>query len=165
MVEIIREIDLTLDGEALLALMQAYATDTMGGNAPLRQAVVDTLVSQLAQRGDYLGIIAFIDNNPVGLVNCFEGFSTFAARPLMNIHDVIVAPEYRGGGLSQRLLAAVERRANKRGCCKLTLEVLSNNGTAQGAYRKFGFAPYRLTEAAGQALFWQKPLNSALPSC
>lgn len=158
MVEIIREIDLTLDGEALLALMQAYATDTMGGNAPLRQAVVDTLVSQLAQRGDYLGIIAFIDNNPVGLVNCFEGFSTFAARPLMNIHDVIVTADFRGRGLSQRMLNTVEQRARERGCCKLTLEVLSNNTVAQGAYRKFGFAPYQLEEEAGQALFWQKTI-------
>jgi ribosomal protein S18 acetylase RimI-like enzyme len=159
MAELIREVDLGKDGEALLALLQTYACDPMGGGTPLPQAVVENLLPQLKQRSDYLGIIAIIDGNPAGLVNCFEGFSTFAAQPLMNIHDIIVSPAYRGGALSQRLLKAVELRACARGCCKLTLEVLSNNRAAQGAYRKFGFAPYQLEEAAGQALFWQKPLN------
>jgi ribosomal protein S18 acetylase RimI-like enzyme len=159
MVEELRDIDLARDGEALLALMQAYATDPMGGSTPLPQDVLDDLLPQLKRRNDYLGIIAYIDDSPAGLVNAFEGFSTFAARPLLNIHDVIVAPAYRGMGLSQRMLAALERRARERGCCKLTLEVLANNRVAQEAYRKFGFAPYQLEEAAGQALFWQKSLS------
>ncbi len=130
----------------------------MGGGTPLPQTVVENLLPQLRQRSDYLGVIAFIDEIPAGLVNCFEGFSTFAARPLLNIHDVIVAPAYRGSGLSQRMLEAVERLARQRGCCKLTLEVLSNNHLAQSAYRKFGFTPYQLEEDMGQALFWQKSL-------
>lgn len=158
MAELIREVGLGRDGEALLALLQAYASDTMGGGSPLPQTVAENLLPQLEQRRDYFGVIAFIDEIPAGLVNCFEGFSTFAARPLMNIHDVIVAPAYRGKGLSQRMLNVVEQRAQERGCCKLTLEVLSNNRVAQGAYRKFGFASYQLYPEAGQALFWQKKI-------
>lgn len=160
MAEVIRAIDLTLaqDCDALLQLMNVYATDPMGGGVPLAQTVSDALVPQLKRRTDYLGVIAYHDNTPAGLVNCFEGFSTFAARPLMNIHDVIVAPEFRGCGLSQRLMARVEQHARTRGCCKLTLEVLSNNTVAQHAYRKFGFAAYQLEPGAGQALFWQKTL-------
>jgi len=34
--------------------------------------------------------------------------------------------------------------------------VLSDNQIAQRAYRKLGFAPYALDEAAGVAQFWQK---------
>lgn len=160
MVEAIGEIDLRgeRDGAALLALMDAYASHPMGGGKPLSEAVKASLISQLRARSDYLGVIAWRDGEPAGLANCFEGFSTFAARPLLNIHDIIVAPDHRGCGLSQRLLAEVERLALKRDCCKLTLEVLSNNEVAQGAYRKFGFAPYQLTAEAGQALFWQKLL-------
>jgi len=160
MVETIGEIDLAAgrDAEALLALMDAYASHPMGGGRPLSAAVKLSLIPQLRARSDYLGVIAWRDGEPAGLVNCFEGFSTFAARPLMNIHDIIVGPEHRGCGLSQRLLAEVERLALARGCCKLTLEVLSNNAVAQNAYRKFGFAPYQLTAEAGQALFWQKNL-------
>lgn len=158
MAELIREVSLGRDGEVLLALLQVYASDPMGGGGPLPQTVVENLLPQLEQRSDYFGVIAFIDEVPAGLVNCFEGFSTFAARPLMNIHDVIVAPAYRGKGLSQRMLNVVEQRAQERGCCKLTLEVLSNNRAAQGAYRKFGFASYQLDPEVGQALFWQKEI-------
>jgi hypothetical protein len=45
------------------------------------------------------------------------------------------------------------------GCCKLTLEVLSGNTTAQTSYQRFGFAQYQLDPAAGQALFMQKWLT------
>ncbi|HEY0634784.1 MAG TPA: GNAT family N-acetyltransferase [Gammaproteobacteria bacterium] len=158
MVELIREVDLDSprDGAALLALLDGYARDPMGGGEPLSDEVRALLIPQLRARGHYLGVIAWHDDSPVGLVNCFEGFSTFAARPLLNIHDIVVAPAARGSGLSQRLLAKVEALARQRGCCKMTLEVLANNLVAQGAYRKFGFAAYQLDPQAGQALFWQK---------
>lgn len=160
MVEIIREIDLAdaRDSAALLALLDGYARDPMGGGEPLSEEVCTALIPQLKRCGHYLGVIAWHDETPVGLVNGFEGFSTFAARPLLNIHDIVVAPAVRGTGLSQRLLAKVEEIARMRGCCKLTLEVLSNNHVAQGAYRKFGFDAYQLDPQAGQALFWQKLL-------
>ena len=46
--------------------------------------------------------------------------------------------------------------ARERGCCKVTLEVLSNNEKAKKAYTRFGFEPYVLDPAAGPAQFWQK---------
>lgn len=153
-----RVIDLERDGDAVLQLLDGYARDPMGGGHPLAEYVRQELIPQLQQRSDYVGVIAFRDDKPAGLVNAFEGFSTFQARPLMNIHDVVVAQEFRGSGLSQRLMSELERIAKERGCCKLTLEVLSNNTVAQNAYRKFGFAAYELDPEAGQALFWQKKL-------
>jgi len=160
MVETIREIDLAdeRDSTALLELLNLYARDPMGGGEQLPGEVLASLIPALRQRNDYLGIIAWHDSTPVGLVNCFEGFSTFVAQPLLNIHDIVVVPDVRGSGRSQRLLARVETRARERGCCKLTLEVLSNNSVAQSAYRKFGFDAYQLDPQAGQALFWQKKL-------
>lgn len=156
MVEAIRLVDLEHDGEALLQLLDHYARDAMGGGKPLSATVRKELIPQLKARSDYLGVIAFHAEQPMGLINAFEGFSTFSAKPLMNIHDVIVSKEYRGNGLAQRMMKKLEQTAQQRGCCKLTLEVLSNNSSAQQAYRKFGFAAYELDPAAGQALFWQK---------
>jgi ribosomal protein S18 acetylase RimI-like enzyme len=106
-------------------------------------------------------VIAYVDGAPAGLVNCFEGFSTFQGRPLVNIHDVVVLAEFRGRGIARRMLDRVEEIARARGCCKLTLEVLSNNQAAKSAYRKFGFSDYRLDPEAGTALFWQKKLADA----
>ncbi len=160
LVESVRRVELTTDGEAVLQLLDHYARDPMGGGEPLSETVQQNLIPQLQQRSDYLGVIALHGDNPVGLINAFEGFSTFAAKPLLNIHDVIVANEYRGNGLAQRMLEKIEQLARERGCCKLTLEVLSNNEVAQGAYRKFGFGAYELDPEAGQALFWQKPIEA-----
>lgn len=160
MVESIRAINLRdpRDAAALLELLDGYARDPMGGGEALAEEVRAELIPRLRSCSYYHGVIAWHDAIPVGLVNCFEGFSTFTARPLLNIHDIVVTPAARGCGLSQRLLAKVEEIARQRGCCKLTLEVLANNQVAQGAYRKFGFAPYQLDPGVGQALFWQKKL-------
>ena len=157
--ETIRPVELEHDGDALLGLLDAYAADPMGGGKPLPEPVKAALVPGLKARSDYFGFIAFREGRPAGLVNCFEGFSTFLARPLMNIHDVVVLPEFRGQGLSLRLLDRVETLALARGCCKLTLEVLSGNAVAKAAYERFGFAGYALDPAAGEAVFWEKSLG------
>ena len=90
------------------------------------------------------------------MINCFEGYSTFKARPLLNIHDIVVHPDYRGAGVGQALLGAAHDLARTRGCCKLTLEVLSGNALAMRSYARHGFANYQLDPAAGQAVLMQK---------
>lgn len=139
-------------------LLNHYARDPMGGGQALAQQVSQQIVNELAQRPYAVSVLAYIDDKAAGLVNCFEGFSTFSCRPLMNIHDVVVLDEYRGHGISQQMLQKVEEIARARGCCKLTLEVLSNNEVAKAAYQKHGFSDYQLDPEAGTALFWQKLL-------
>ncbi len=143
---------------ALLDLLDHYARDPMGGGRALPDDVRENLVAELRKRNDLLVVLAFHGQRGAGLVNCFEGFSTFKARPLMNIHDVVVHRDYRGRGLSKKMLDKVEQLARQRGCCKLTLEVLQGNEVAQGAYRKAGFDGYQLDPAMGRAMFWEKNL-------
>ncbi len=140
-------------------LLNDYASDPMGGGKPLGDEVKNKLVKELSKLPHAFSVIAYIENTPVGLVNCFEGFSTFACKPLVNIHDVVVLEKYRGHGISQKMLAKVEEIAISKGCCKMTLEVLSKNEAAKSAYRKFGFSDYALDPDAGTALFWQKKLT------
>lgn len=144
--------------KALGLLLDHYARDSMGGGHALPADVKDNLASELAKRPHAFSVLAFFAGEPVGLVNCFEGFSTFACRPLVNVHDVVVLEAFRGQGISQKMLAEVEKIARQRGCCKITLEVLQGNTVAQAAYRKLGFAGYELDAEMGQALFWQKTL-------
>ena len=110
----------------------------------------------LAYGAGAASFIAWLEDQPIGLINCFEGYSTFKAQPLMNIHDIAVLPGHRGAGVGQALLAAAEQHAKDRGCCKLTLEVLTGNTRALKSYLGFGFEPYALDPAAGQASFMQK---------
>ncbi|MCC5825521.1 GNAT family N-acetyltransferase [Alkalimonas sp.] len=144
--------------EQLVYLLNQYALDPMGGGEPLSEEVQAHLAKRMAERSDTFSFIAYVNGVPAGLVNCVENFSTFAARPIMNIHDIAVLPANRGQGLSTALLHEVEQLARTRNCCKLTLEVLEGNTIAKASYQKFGFAGYELDPAMGQAVFWQKKL-------
>ena len=141
---------------ALVALLDAYAQDPAGGGAPLSEFAKTHLVAELAARSQAFSVLAFADDQPVGLVNCIEGFSTFACRPLVNIHDVAVLPSHRGQRVAEQMLALVETIARERGACKLTLEVLQGNASAIRLYQRTGFAGYQLDPALGQAQFFQK---------
>lgn len=144
---------------ALVMLLDAYASDPMGGGEPLSDFAKGHLVPSLAARPQAYSVLAFAsadDSVPVGLVNCIEGFSTFKCKPLVNVHDVAVLAGYRGQRIGEQMLALAETIARERGACKLTLEVLSGNGGAVKLYQRVGFAYYALDPAMGQAGFMQK---------
>lgn len=145
---------------AFLDLLEHYAQDPMGGGDGLTEHARTHLVDALKGLPGFHGALAFSFGTPVGLIDCFIGFSTFAARPLLNVHDIVVRDTHRGQGVGQALLAWAEQRARVVGCCKLTLEVLANNHRAMTAYQRAGYVPYELDPAAGQALLMQKTLFS-----
>jgi len=144
----------------IIALLHAYASDPMGGGQGLSEHAKTHLVGELARLPHAFTLIAYVDGEPAGLANCFEAYSTFACKPIVNVHDLVVLDIFRGHGLSHRLLEKVEEVAVAKGCCKVTLEVLSNNEIAKASYQKFGFAGYELDPEAGHALFWEKKLES-----
>lgn len=144
------------DRQALLALLDMYAQDPMGGGQALAASVRHCLCDELARFPGAISFLALVDSQPVGLLNAFLGFSTFKAEPLMNVHDIAVQPRWRGKGVGQALLRAIEVHAKGLGCCKLTLEVLSGNQAAQRTYRAFGFEDYVLDPTAGVAGLMQK---------
>jgi ribosomal protein S18 acetylase RimI-like enzyme len=123
----------------VVEMINAYARDPMGRGADLPDDVRARLAAGLRAHPTALVFLAYDSLRPVGVAVCFEGFSTFAARPLVNVHDLAVIPEYRGRGVGRRLLEAVEAAARERGCCKITLEVLSSNHLAQRVYERAGF--------------------------
>jgi ribosomal protein S18 acetylase RimI-like enzyme len=146
------------DSTALCAMLNMYAQDPMGGSAALAPDAISRLCQDLAQRSFAFSFLAWQADHPIGLVNCFEAYSTFKARPLVNIHDIAVHPCARGLGVGHALLQAVQAEAQQRGACKLTLEVLTGNAVAHKSYERFGFAGYQLDPAAGHAVFLQKLL-------
>jgi GNAT superfamily N-acetyltransferase len=143
---------------AVVDLLDTYARDPAGGGTPLDAAVREGLPAALAARPQAFSVLAFDGDTPVGLINCIEGFSTFACKPLVNVHDVVVLPSHRGQRVAQKMFARVEEEARKRGACKLTLEVLSGNAPALRSYEREGFIGYQLDPAFGQAVFLQKKL-------
>jgi ribosomal protein S18 acetylase RimI-like enzyme len=144
--------------QAIVALLDAYSRDPMGNGAPLAADVRARLIPGLREHPTTLVLMAQLSGAPVGLAICFRGFSTFAARPLLNIHDLVVSPEQRGQGVAQQLLEAVAQKGFALGCCKLTLEVLENNQRARRLYETAGFRQATYQPQAGGALFLSKAL-------
>lgn len=139
-------------------LLNQYAMDPMGMGKPLTQEVKDGIAHELSKLPHAFSILCYADGEPAGLANCFDGFSTFSGKPIVNIHDFMVEKKFRGKGISQKILAKIEGIAKHKGCCKLTLEVLEGNTIARSVYNKFGFSGYELDPKTGRALFWQKVL-------
>lgn len=161
-VEIIEaDLDRSLHQQAIIRMLNAYAQDPMGDGKPLSEEVRRNLIPGLRRHLTTLIFLAFAGEEPVGIVTSFFGFSTFAARQLINIHDLAVLPGCRGQGIGRRLIAAVEKKARDTGCCKLTLEVQENNHRARHVYGSMGFAQAMYQEAAGGSLFMSKPLTVA----
>lgn len=137
------------DAATVSTLLNGYALDQFGNSAPLDDAVRAHLCAHLAKVQGAFSVIASVGDTPVGLINAFQGFSTFKCEPLINVHDVFVEPAHRRKGITQRMMEKVQEIAVSRGCCKLTLEVLSNNPNAMGSYAKFGFKSYELDPELG----------------
>ena len=95
---------------------------------------------------------------PVGFSICFLGFSTFLARPLLNIHDIFVDLSVRGRGIGAMLLERIEASARELNCCRITLEVREDNRVARGLYRKVGFDRVVVGAKRIALEFWHKPL-------
>ncbi|MDR7102261.1 GNAT family N-acetyltransferase [Croceicoccus sp. BE223] len=146
------------DAGAVFMLLNSYAKSVQGGGKALDPSLRDRLAPALAEVPGAFTLLALEGGTPIGLANCFTGFSTFACAPLVNIHDMAVVAARRGCGVGRALMRAVEAEARKRGACKITLEVLAGNEGAKSLYASEGYATYALDPAMGSAQFWEKKL-------
>ncbi len=137
-------------GADIVSMIRHYAMDPMGGGEDLTKDVQNNLVTGMAKSNAFT-ILAHDGDNAVGIANCFWGFSTFKARPLINIHDVAVHHNYRGKGIGRALFTEIETIARDQGACKITLEVLMHNENAKALYASLGYS--------GDYHFWQKDMT------
>lgn len=143
---------------AVVAMLDAYAQDPLGDGKPLADDVKRELIASLQRHPTTHILLAFASEQPVGIAVCFLGFSTFAAKPLLNLHDFAVLAEYRGQGIARRMMEAVEAKARELGCCKVTLEVDEHNQRARQLYLAAGFGQSDRIPQSGLWLFMAKPV-------
>ena len=125
--------------EHFLELQRAYMTDPMGDVAPHSPEKEETLISKLQAHQEAFQLFAKLGDAYIGLANCFYGFSTFSAKKLINIHDLVVLPDYRDLGVGRKMLEEIARIGRKKDCCKITLEVRQDNERGKHLYKSEGF--------------------------
>jgi GNAT superfamily N-acetyltransferase len=104
--------------EALLALSRALIAD------PEREGV--QLVARDAQ------------GRAVGFATVFWTWSTTRAARIGVMNDLFVAPEGRGGGVADALIAACAERCRAHGAVSLGWQTALDNARAQAVYDRIG---------------------------
>lgn len=137
----------------VIKLLNDYMNDPMGNNRPMPKTLGPRIISGLKNHPGFLGFFVMADDQFAGLANYNINFSTFQAKPLINIHDFIIAPEFRNIGAGSFLLNAVISYASQNGFCRINLEVREDNLTAKSLYKKMGF-----DDCVPKMMFWEKKL-------
>lgn len=142
------------DAAATVACLASYALDPMGGGHALSHEVRERIVPGLRATPGARVWLARSGAQPLGVCVVLAGFSTFAAQPRWNVHDLAVVPEARGLGLGRRLLQAVIAAAEAEGCSAVSLEVREDNAPARHLYASLGFG-----DGDAPMDFWVRPLG------
>lgn len=138
--------------QAVIDLMNHYMASDMGGKLPpYSNETAHSVVAGLSSHPSKIVLLAKYNGEYVGLSNCFINFGTFAGKPFINIHDIVVLEKYRGAGIGRKMMESIETKAKELGCGKITLEVREDNTHAQQLYKSMGF-----NEGNPVMHFWSK---------
>ncbi|PLX67455.1 MAG: GNAT family N-acetyltransferase [Denitrovibrio sp.] len=82
---------------------------------------------------------ASADGKIIGMVNLLFTISTYTGGRVAILEDMVVLPEYRGGGTGAKMLQAAKDKAAQEGCTRITLLTDGSNTGAQKFYKKHSF--------------------------
>ncbi|HIF5585247.1 TPA: GNAT family N-acetyltransferase [Vibrio parahaemolyticus] len=123
--------------KTLEALFREYSSDVSA-------SIESTIVNQLFELPYFHGFLCLNDDVPLGFAVCFESFSTYRARKMLNIHDFMISSNARGQGLGKLLLGGIENYCSENDYLKITLEVDEENTVAKKLYSSLGYEDYQV---------------------
>ena len=126
------------DLDHLLPLMRAYCDfyDSAPSDADLL-ALARALIADPGREGVQL-LARDSEGTAVGFATIFWSWSTTQACRIGVMNDLYVAPEARGTGLAERLIAACAERCAARGARRLEWQTAVDNHRAQAVYDRVG---------------------------
>ena len=94
------------------------------------------------------------DGALAGLVHFFPHAHTWYAAPVCYLNDLFVRPHIRGGGIGEKLIAAVVDEGRRQGWAEVYWHTQHFNSVARGLYDKLtggtdGFVNYTIDLSAG----------------
>lgn len=140
-------------GDQLIRLLDFYMQDEMGNASPMSKEMKPVILKGLKNYSGYLGFFALVNGAYAALANCNKNFSSFKAKPLINIHDFVVHPDFRGRGVGKLLLDSIAAYGKEKGYCRINLEVRKDNISARKLYEKAGY-----DDCHPRMYFWEKEL-------
>lgn len=79
------------------------------------------------------------DGKAVGFTQLYPLFSSTRMKPMWLLNDLFVAPEYRGKGISKKLIDRAKDLARTTNAAGVSLETEKNNHIGNQLYPKTGF--------------------------
>lgn len=104
----------------------AHPYGTRSAPFPTRFSLADLTVATAGER--HIGFVALSPRTRLP-----------ANSHVCQVRALLVAPDFRRGGLAQALLAAAEARAAPRGFLKIVVHVLASNSVSLALFAKAGF--------------------------
>jgi len=96
----------------------------------------------------YGAIVAERDGRVVGFANWVLQWYTWSTERQCYLHDLYVDPDVRGGGVGERLIAALQRRGAEQGWTRVIWLTHETNARARRLYDRFapttGFIQYKV---------------------
>ena len=119
---------------------------------------IDTnIIEKLFKLPYFHGFICNVNDKPAAFAVCFESYSTYRSKKVLNIHDFMVASNYRSKGVGKVLLHGIEQYSRENNYLKITLEVSEGNIAAKKLYDSCHFEDEKITST--DLLHWQKYLD------
>jgi ribosomal protein S18 acetylase RimI-like enzyme len=142
------------DLKAVALFVNEYIEEECGIEHVLKPLHQLRMVNGLDEHPKSIVLLAKVYDVYAGMLVGFENFSTFTAKPMLNIHDVFVSPGFRGRGVGRKMIEKIESIARERSCSRITLEVNHDNVVAQELYKSEGFA-----DTEPPMFYWRKYLG------
>lgn len=97
------------------------------------------LTERLRNRDSKVFVCETIDNKLVGFVQLFPLFSSTRMKKLWLLNDLFVNPEFRGKGISVKLIERAKKLVKDSSACAMFLETEKSNLIGNNLYPKTGF--------------------------
>ena len=143
------------DQKKVISLIRSFFA-SMGEEDKFLPSWGQSMAENLRKFPTTRAFLAEKEDKSIALALCFLGFTTYENTPLLNLHDFVVLPEYRGQGVGTGFFAFLEDQARQMGCGRMTLEVNHTNPRAKKLYKEMGYTGSDLDKPQDRIYFLKK---------
>lgn len=126
------------DVSILYELLKELAID-LGKSHEFKSSVQDIEKFGFSQPPSFEAIMAWHNDQPIGLILFFYEFSTWRGTPGLYVQDLFVSAQARTMGLGKKLISAAIARGQERGATYMRLALHEGNEAGLGFYKSIGF--------------------------